>query len=177
MPRCSEPRCPGWFVNAETRCVEMCDECRVFAHDDEAVEHVNGLRELEWHITRHLPYPNAGKSFYLAMRLLDDDNEYCDSCLLLDQDDEFLGLCIGLYQEGRLMGTMTSSCRGYVVDKSVFAQSILDRVHVALLPLMIHESQTVTVSLRGNKFTFELPGHRARHSIKSIAACLAEQGE
>jgi hypothetical protein len=31
--------CPGWFVNAETNEIERCDECALFATDDDAIAH------------------------------------------------------------------------------------------------------------------------------------------
>lgn len=36
------PCCKGWFLNVETNKVERCDECNVFANDDEAAKAARG---------------------------------------------------------------------------------------------------------------------------------------
>jgi hypothetical protein len=47
MADCDDPRCPGWFVNADTDAIERCDTCQQFSDDYEAADHVRGLYERE----------------------------------------------------------------------------------------------------------------------------------
>lgn len=49
MADCDDPRCPGWFVNAETFQIERCDTCQQFDSDEAAAQHVMKIydRELE----------------------------------------------------------------------------------------------------------------------------------
>lgn len=63
MVDCDDPRCPGWFVNAETDGIERCDTCNQFSDDTGAADHVRKLwdRELEGYpkhirIDAHLNY-------------------------------------------------------------------------------------------------------------------------